>query len=269
MGNGFTRIRNETPWPVILVAIAVTFSDTAGQWLVAGGFGLGIDPIGFVLVALAVVVGRPARSGSPVGLLVSGLLLGDWSGGVISAIAGYVATVTAIRLWARGNGDDDIGMIEWLLWYGIVAVAAVFAFAATSAWLSDILGQGAFSVLVGRTIVNTLPLSLLGAPLVRPVIKRVSEAPWRELGFPVTGRSKVLLVGIVVLWTIAGYVGSFLFRAVELAPPGSIGRRVSPVVESFVGLWGWQGVYAQLLLGGIALLLLGLTFRRNSRYDPL
>jgi hypothetical protein len=257
--------RREVPLAAILVAVVVALAETLGGWALAGGIGLGLDPIGLVLVGLSVAVGRPARAGSAAGLLAAGALLGDWSGGVVHAVAGFVATALAVRLWPRRDGDGSgrVGVPAWLLRYGFVAAVAVLAFAATSAWLSDVIGRATFAVTVRRTVLTALPLALLGAPLVRPVVERASGRPWRDPGAPLPRRSRVLLAATVACWTLGGYVGSFLFGALELAPPGSVGRRISPAFESFVALWGPGGTYAQLLLGMAAVAVLTVLLRRE------
>ena len=257
--------RREVPLAAILVAVVVALAETLGGWALAGGVGLGLDPIGLVLVALSIAVGRPARPGSAAGLLAAGALLGDWSGGVVHAVAGFVATALAVRLWPRRDGDGSgrAAVPAWLLRYGLVATVAVLAFAATSAWLSDVIGRAAFAVTVPRTVLTTLPPALLGAPLVRPVVEWASGRPWRDPGAPVARRSRVLLAATVVCWTLAGYVGSSLFGALELAPTGSVGRRISPSFEAFVALWGPGGTYAQLLLGVAAVVVLAVVLRRE------
>ena len=265
MTDGATDVRREVPLAAILVAVVVALAETLGGWALAGGIGLGLDPIGLVLVGLSVAVGRPARAGSAAGLLAAGALLGDWSGGVVHAVAGFVATALAVRLWPRRDGDGSgrVGVPAWLLRYGFVAAVAVLAFAATSAWLSDVIGRATFAVTVRRTVLTALPPALLGAPLVRPVVQRASGRPWRDPGGPIPRRSRVLLAATVACWTLGGYVGSFLFGALELAPPGSVGRRISPAFEAFVALWGPGGTYAQLLLGMAAVAVLTVLLRRE------
>ena len=64
---------------VVSIAILVAISNTLVQWILTAGIGVGIRPIGLVIVAAAVVVGKPARWGSAAGLLVTGALLSGWN----------------------------------------------------------------------------------------------------------------------------------------------------------------------------------------------
>jgi len=246
---------------VSLVAAVVVVAGTLGRWSLAAGFGLGARPVGLVLVGAAVVVGRPARLGGAAGLLATGLLVGDWSGGVVDAIAAYVATVVAVRLWAREDDRREVGWAGWLLRYGAVAVGGVLVFASTGALLFDLLGRAPFSIAVRRTVTASLPLALLGAPLVRMAGERATGTDWSVPGAPVTGRSRRILLGTVVCWSLAGYVGSVLFRVIGLSPSGSLGRRIAPAFEAFVTVWGPQGVWAQLLLGLVALGVIAVVLR--------
>lgn len=262
MTDGTTDVRSEVIVTATLVAVVVALSETVGRWVVAGGLGLDVDPVGLVLVSLAVVVGRPARPGSAAGMFVAGALLGDWYGGVVGAVAAFVATAVAVRLWTCPSGGGRDEWLSWSLRYGVVAVATVLAFAATGAWFSDVAGRAAFGTVVGRTVVSTLPVTLLGAPLVRWIAERAPDRSPRASGEPTTAQS-VVVVATLACWVVGGYVGSFLFRALAMAPSGSVGRRISPVVEAFAALLGWQGTYAQLVLGILALTMLTITFHRN------
>jgi hypothetical protein len=178
------RERGSVPRTALTVAGAVALADTVGRWGAVAALGTDVRPIGFVLVAVALVAGRPARWGSAAGLFATGALLGDWTGGVVHAIAAFAATTVAVRLWVPGN-DRGVGWMEWLPSYVVVAVTVVFAFAATSAALSDVLGRAAFGSTLARTVVTTLPLALAGAPLVRPVVERAAGTSW-SLRAPVT-----------------------------------------------------------------------------------
>ena len=246
----------------LTVAVAVALTDTVGRWAASVALGTGVQPIGFVLVAAALVTGRPARWGSAAGLFAAGVVLGDWTGAVVHANAAFVATTIAVRLWDRSDGRD-VGWMAWLPSYVVVAVTALFAFAATSAVLSDVLGRVAFGSTLGRIIVTTLPLALVGAPVVRPLVERAAGTPWSLPGRSLSGRSRTVVVGTVLCWAVGGYVGSLLFGAVEQAPEGAFARRFSPAVEAFIALWGPGGTYAQLLLGVAALAVVAVVLRRS------
>lgn len=243
-------------------AVVVALADTVGRWVAVAALGTGARPVGFALVAAALVVGRPARWGSAAGLLAAGVLLGDWAGGVVRAAAAFAATTVAVRLWIRG-GDRDAGWLEWLPSYVVVATTVVLAFAATSATLSDVLGRAAFGVALERIVATTLPLALVGAPLVRPIAERAAGTSWSLPSRPLPGRSRAVVVGTVLCWTVGGYVGGFLFATVEQAPEGAFARRFSPSLETFISLWGPRGTYAQLLLGAAALAVLAVVLRQD------
>ena len=254
--------KGEAARRMLPVAIVLFLSNTVAKWAIVAGLGLDIRPLGLGLVAAAVAVGRPARWGSAVGLLAAGLLLGDWTGGVVYAISAYVATTLGVRLWARSDGSRDSAWSDWMLRYGLVAVGTAFAFIAMESWLFDVLGRAAFSVTVPRAVMTTVPFAVLGTPLVRPVARRATGTAWEVPGRPMSEWSQAIVVATVLGWTVLGYVSSALFRLIEQAPPGSIGRRISPALETFLGLWGDQGMYAELLLGLLALAGLAVVLRR-------
>jgi hypothetical protein len=253
------------PWrTTLLVGASVALVATVGQWVVAAGVGLWLRPTGFAVVAAGIVAGRPARWGSAVGLLVAGTLLGAYSSSVAWALAAFAAAAVSARLWARDDEGSEGGYLSWLVRYVLVAVGGVVVFAATSAWLLDVLGRAAFSVTAARTVSTNLPLALAGAPFVRLGLERAEAHDWGVRGRPLTASTRVAVILIALLWTVGGEVGSLLFRAVQRVPSASLSRRISPAVEEFVTLWGWQGMYAQFALGAVALAAIGLLLRRRS-----
>jgi hypothetical protein len=263
-GTAVERSGAVAPWTVILlVGASVALVATIGQWVVAAGVGLWLRPTGFAVVAAGIVAGRPARWGSAAGLLVAGTLLGAFSSSVAWALAAFAAAAVSTRLWAHDEGGDG-GYLSWLVRYVVVAVGGVVVFAATSAWLLDVLGQVAFSVTAARTVSTNLPLALAGAPFVRLGLERTGEHDWRVHGRPLTVPARAAVVLVAILWTVGGEVGSFLFRAVQRVPPASLARRISPAVAEVLPIWGWQGTYAQFALGAVALAAIGLLLRRRS-----
>lgn len=256
------RFTADVPWrTILLVGAGVALLATVGQWLVAAGVGLWIRPVGLAVVAAGVVAGRPARWGSAGALFLVGLLFGGPSAGVAWAVAGFAAAAVSARLWVHDERPGE----EWGSWtlrYVVVAVGGVLVLAATNAWLLDVLGRAAFSLTVGGAVVANLPLAVVGAPLVRLAVEHTDvrqEVP-RARSPTVTTRAAVVLVALC--WTVGGYAGSFLFRVVEQVPSGGIARELSPAIEAFVAVWGWQGTHAQLVLGLVALAVVGLLLRR-------
>lgn len=265
-GVSFRSLTEVGSWQsVLLIAVVVALTGTASQWALAAIVGPRLRPVVLVVVIAAVVAGRPAKWGSATGLLAAGALLGDWPGGVARALAAFVATVVAVRLWAREDGARiaDAGRYAWFVRYGIAAVGAALAFVAVEAWLLDLLGWISFGAVVPRTVVAGLSLVLLGAPIARVVVQRVANAEWRDPADPVSPRTRAAVVAIVSLWIVVGYVSSFVLRAAELVPREELGNRLSPAVEWFVVLWGPRGSYAQFLLGLAALVTIAAVLRRS------
>jgi hypothetical protein len=255
------RFRN-VPWGSILSVLAVfAVTDTLVQWAVTAVAGPRFQVAGFIVVAAAVVVGRPARWGSAAGLLCVGVLFGTWATAVTCAIAAFLTTTVVIRLWAHDEVDAG-GWIPWARRYVFVATVGVLLFAATAAWLLDVLGWAAFSVTVGQTMAANLPLALAGAPLVRAVSDLTPKGGQAEAERPVTGAKRGFVAIVTLVWIVSGSVGSFLFRAARLVPSGRIGRRFHPSLETFIFLWGWQGTYAQLVLGLVVVAVLAGLLRR-------
>lgn len=261
-GNRFERISDAAPWrTILLVAAGVSLVVTVLQWTIAAGSGLSIRPVGFAVVAAAVVAGRPARWGSAAPLLLAGFFATGWANGVAWAIAAFVAAAVSTRLWG-GDEEREEGWVPWMLRYAVVAVGGVLVFAATSSWLLDVFGRVAFSITVERTVVTNLPLALAGAPLVRLAAEYTGEGGRKVTSGRPSVKTRAGVVLVALCWVVGGYVGSFLFRIVERVPPGSLERRFSTAVSEFVGLWGRQGTYAQFLLGLVALATIGLLLRR-------
>jgi hypothetical protein len=261
-GVSTARFTADVQWrTILLVGAGVALFATVGQWLVAAGVGLWIRPVGLAVVAAGVVAGRPARWGVAGALFLVGLLFGGPSVGVVWAIAGFAAAAVSTRLWVHDERPEE-GWGSWALRYVVVAVAGVLVLAATSSWLLDVLGRGAFSLTVGETVVTNLPLAAVGAPLVRLAVGHVDVRSGAPRTRPPTATTRAAVILVALCWTVGGYVGSFLFRVVEQIPSGGIARELSPAIEAFVAVWGWQGTYAQLVLGLVSLTAVALLLRR-------
>lgn len=255
------RLRN-VPWGSILPVLAViVVADALVQWGVTAVAGPGVQVTGFIVVAAAVIIGRPARWGSAAGLLCVGVIFGAWATAVTCAIAAFLTTTVIVRLWAHSE-VDAMGWIAWAGRYVFVATVGVLLFVATAAWLLDVLSWAAFSVTIGQTLVANLPLAVAGAPLIRAVSDLTPEGRQAEPERPVTGAKRGGVALVTLVWIVSGSVGSFLFRAARLVPSGKIGRRFHPGLETFIFLWGWQGTYAQLVLGLVVVAVLAGLLRR-------
>jgi hypothetical protein len=252
----------DVPWrTILLVGTGVALATTVGQWTVTTGIGPWMRPVGFAVIAAGILAGRPAKWGVAAGLLLTGVLTTGWSTGVTWAVAGFVTASISTRLWARDDGERDESWSAWAFRYGVVVMSGVLMFAATSAWLFDVLGRAAFSVTVGWTVATNLPMAVLGAPFIRLALEYVGEGE-RGLRASPTPRIRAAVVLIVLGWTVGGYVGGFLFRVVELVSRGGIAERLGPAVEGFITIWGWQGTHAQLLLGIVSLTMIELLLKR-------
>lgn len=244
-----------------IVAGLTVLVDTLGSWAITAVAGVGVRPLALLVVLATLTVGAAARWGLSLGLLVSGLLLGDWSGGVVAAVAAFVAAGVCSRTWDARRRSDE--WFRWLLRYGFVAVLSTLAFAATGAWLSDLLGAAAFSIVVAQSLAANLPLAVLGAPLAWIVVE--TEGRWTDstASKTVSTRGGALVAGVLVVWVAGGYVGSFLYQAANTVPIDMFGRRLVPAAETVVRLGGPQGRYAVFALGIVALGVLFVVFRSN------
>lgn len=237
---------------VLLIGLVVgvtLLADTVGRWLLTAAFGTGMRPLALLIVLATVTVGSTARWGLAVGLLGSGLLLGDWTGGVLSALAAFAAAMLCVRLWAPSPGDSSL---IWLLRYATVAVITALTLTAITAWLSDLFGVTAFSIVVAQSLMGHVILALLGAPIAR-LSADVGVTTGRRVGREdVSVRGLVLLLVVLVIWIGGGALGSFIYQAANTVPAAVFGRRLASVAEQVVVLGGPQGRYAVTALSVVA-----------------
>jgi hypothetical protein len=259
-----SRSNGDVRWGALLLSgLGVALVDTVGQWLIVTRVGLWIRPLGLFIIAATVVLGTAARWGGASALIALGVLQGDWTGGVVSAVAAFVAMTITARLWGPDR-DVPETPVAWVLRYAVVAVVGASAFATMSAWLLDVLGRSAFSVTVVPALAAQVPLAVAGAPVVRPIFERTRRSDWKSSLPAATATDRRIVLGVVLCWVCAGYLGSFLFRTVARVPGAELGPRLSPAIESFVLLWGPQGTYAQLLLGLVSLATIAIALRRGE-----
>ncbi|MEF8854681.1 MAG: hypothetical protein V5A24_04205 [Haloarculaceae archaeon] len=256
----WTEVRGLPLGVVVPVLVVVALAATAVQWFTTLAVGTDVRLLGLAVVGAAVVAGRPARWGSAAALLGVGAVVGTWTTAVTWAVAAFVTSTVATRLWASEGIDG--GWPTWTRRYVFVTVVGVLLFAATGAWLLDVLGLASFSVTVGRTVATNLPVAIVGAPLVRLVSERTPGSNPSAPERPQDGGARAGVTLVVLVWTVGGYVGSFLFRTVEQVPPGEIGRQFSTTLETVLFAWGPQGTYAQLVLGLVALVVVGVLLRK-------
>lgn len=250
--------------PIVAVAVLTVLVDTAGRWALTAAVGVGVRPLALLVVLATAAVGARARWGLAVGLLGSGLLLSDWSGGVVTAIAAFAAAAVCARL---GVGPRPQTERHW--WFAHVAAVVVLStltLGATAAWLSDTLGVAAFSIVVARSVTTNAPLALLGIPAVLAVAAVGQGRGWRgAIHSEWLPTRRTLLAGVVlVVWTGGGYVGSFMYRAVNTVPLDTFARRFGTVAVMIIRAGGPQGRVAVFCLGVVAIGALLAVFEYRS-----
>jgi hypothetical protein len=197
-------------------------------------------------------------------MLLAGLLVGGWTGGVISAIAVFITVVVCGHMWAAPR--KEAGSLRWLSEYAFVALVATLTLAGTSAWLMDAFGTAAFSVVVGQSIVANLPLALLGAPVAWLVADFGLRGNERGQSKASSTRERLLVVVTLSVWVVGGYVGSFLYRAAGTVPADTFGRRLGDAAATVVRLGGPQGQYPVFVLGVVVLVTLFAVFRYGQSH---
>ncbi|WP_136592398.1 hypothetical protein [Salinigranum halophilum] len=246
-------------FPTGIITIAVTAGsallfDTVVSWALTAVLGVFIQPFAFLVTLGVVAIGAHARWGLSLGVLLSGIIAGDWSGGVASGLAVFIAAVVGSQLWVSDH--ENLVWYRWLTHYGFVALVSTLTLAAATAWLADAFNIALFSIVVSQSFTANLVFALLGAPVAWAVADIGRR--WGELRPPraISMSERLLALGILSLWIIGGYVGSFLYQAAYTVPIELFGRRLGDSVESVVRLGGPQGQYAVFLLGVIALVAL-------------
>jgi hypothetical protein len=251
--------------PDVVTVAAVTgvtiLVDTVGAWALSATVGVGVRPFALLVVLTTMAVGATARYGLAVGLLGSGALLSDWTGGVISAVAAFAAAAVYSRLW-YGRAETN-GWLRPLVRYEVAAVLATLTLAATSAWLADVLGAAVFSTVLARSLTANLPLAVLGAPVGWLLADLGAGRRWRTATRGLSSTGRLLVAGVLVAWTVGGYLSSFLFQATSLVPIELFGRRLGTAAETVVVLGGPQGRNVVFLVGATAIVVLFVILRRE------
>lgn len=247
---------------VVLLTLVVAFLETFGQWGLSAVVGTSVRPSGVAIVVATVLLGAPARWGLAGGMVVAGGALGDWSTGAVYALAAFTASIVCFRLWDSSRRDTT--SVGWIAEYEGVALVTVVLFAATSAWLTDLLGWTAFATPVVVTVAANLPLAAAGGLLAWPLAGATAERR-RPDAEAVTPRTKVAVAGTVFLWAGGGYVASFLYQAMNQVPTALYGRRLPAFAEPVVRFGGDNGsvvltVFSLVSLAVIVYLLADGTF---------
>lgn len=242
-----------TSTPVLLVTATVLFLDTVARWTVAPVLGTHVRFVGLAVVLAAIVLGRSAWLAVALGLFGAAAVSGDLLGGVVWAVAGGVSAAVGSKLWARPEQDGDDGRAHWYVRYGTVVVGTVVVLAATSAWLFDVVDRAAFSVTIVGIVPTNLVAPVIGAPLVRWTLARYEERQWHDRDRPLSRAARYGVLGTVVCWVSAGYVASYLFRAIEQASASAVANRLPRPAYLLLTSWGEQGEVAVFLVGVVAL----------------
>ncbi|WP_152042651.1 hypothetical protein [Salinigranum salinum] len=250
------RLNLDAELLVVVALVGVTvLVDTVGRWALAAVGGTSLQPLALLIVLATVAVGATARWGLVVGLLVAGLVLGDWTGGVVHAFAALTAVVVCQRVWATREG------YRWLGRYVAAAVSTTLALAAAAAWLSELLGVAPFSVAVVPSVVENLVPALLGAPAAWILSDVGRDRGWRVETEALSTRETALMFGVLAVWVGGGYLGSFVYRAAGTVPVAVFGQRLGRTAEWVIVLGGPQGRYAVLVFGVAAMLALAVTLQ--------
>jgi len=263
--NHLCRWKTESGVLVAVIAVTV-LAETLGAWTLATLVGVGVRPLALVVVLGTVTVGVIARWGFAVGLLLTGLVLGDWTGGVISAFAAFAGTVVCSRVGLSRSGEAD--RHRWVVQYCSTATLTTVALATTAGWLSDALGVATFSIVIEKTLATGLPLALLGAPLAWRLTERAGNLSRGHSRAVASRRDRLLLAGVFVLWVTAGYAASFLYRWLSTIPEQMIATRLGYTVETIVRIGGPQGCYIVFSIGVVAAITLFLWFRTGRFGRP-
>lgn len=245
-----------------LVAGVTLLIDTVGRWALAVVLHAGVGPLALLVILVTTAVDKRVRWGVVVGLLSSGLLLGDWTGGVINASAAFVAIVVCERLRVQHFADE--GVTRWFRRYATVVAIVGLTVVAVSAWLSDLTGIATFSVVVAQSLTGNILLALLGAPAAWVVADVSSTRGWNSSSVGISAKQKTLVLVVLVTWVGGGYLGSFLYRAMNTIPSAIVGRRIGELAEQAVVLGGPQGRYAVTALSVISVAVLVAVLRFDS-----
>lgn len=245
---------------VALVAGVTLLVDTVGRWALSAVLGVGVRPLALVVVLGMVTVGSRARWGLVAGLLGSGLLVGDWTRGVISAFAAFAAVTLCARLWVERSDDSAT---EWLVRYVAVAGLTALTLVATTAWLSDLFGVTAFSIAVAQSLTGNVALALLGAPVAWLSADSNTTKSWRTDSEGISMRGYALLLAVLVVWVGGGSLGSFMYQAANTVSPELFGRRLGTLAEQVVVLGGPQGRYAVTALSVVAVAAIVVVLRNE------
>lgn len=243
------------------IAVLTLLVDTVGTWGLSAVAGVGLRPLALLVMLTTVTVGTKARWGLAAGLLVSGLFIGNWPTEVATMCAAFGAATICGRLW--DTSQDRTNRSRWTFNYVVVAVATTLMLAATTAWLSDLFGVAAFSIVVSQSLSGNLVLVLLGVPAAWVLVGVRSERRIRDRTETLPTKRVILTLGTLVIWVGGGYVGSFLYQAAGTVTPETFGRRLGAAAERIVVFGGPQGRYAVFLLGILAVLTLVVLFRHE------
>jgi hypothetical protein len=180
--------------------------------------------------------------------------VGNWTGGVITAVAAFAAVGVCVRI--GGLRQPDSSLAEWVPRYAAVAVITASTLVAVTAWLSDLFGVTAFSIVVAQSLTGTIALALLGAPLAWLSADVGVTGDWAADRESVSVRGLALLLVVLVVWVGGGALGSFMYQAANTVSASVFRQRLGTIAEQVVVLGGPQGRYAVTALSVVAVLTL-------------
>jgi ABC-type Fe3+-siderophore transport system permease subunit len=225
-------LRNPLADPTTLgVSAGANLALVAASLLLPGLLGAGRDVVALVgsTVAAAIVIGLGARRGfSPYSLVLSGLVLSLWCGG-LSAILTYLndRALASLFIWGAGSLAQQSWVIPLSLLWKMIAIAILCTFAIRPLSLLD-LGESSasalgvklvrlrFLVIAGAVALAAFVTSAVGVigfiGLVAPTIARLAGArrPMQLiLWSPLIGGA-LLFLADAVLQLSAGQIADFL-----------------------------------------------------------
>lgn len=225
----------------------------------AGSLGVDVRTAVLGIMIGTITFGIIARWGIFFGLLATGVVSGDWVGGAVTGLAGVLTAVIFVRLW---KFPDPRSVRRWLLLYLRTVPVVVVVYAVSVVTFGELSGILAFDIALVPLVSETLPLAILGLPVVYTTSRFTAGTDFLVVSEPMGQPRRPIAVAVIFLWAIGGYVGSFLFRTVSVVPAERIGEQVHPVAETVLVLSGYQGVRVVLLFNLLAVaVVLSLLYR--------
>ena len=211
-------------------------------------FAIAFGPIGILAVAIAPIVrGALVFHFSIESLLISAAY----------ALSGLVAYHMAQRVPIRDDRRALRGR-RWLAAYAGIATAAAAVMAAVVGVGSEVLALSPFYLAGGLALQYWLVTLLVGLPLFVLVLVTWPDAVQTTRTSDGDTRFFLAIIGVALLWLLAGIVGSLGFYTLVRIPPWALHDvGLGPlVILADPGIFGRGAVRAQVVLAALAVSLL-------------